>query len=139
MYTCGCLLGNPHHAVVHQRSAQVSEASDEKALQAVCMEGMDMLLEAGYSKPIACITLAGRADLTSTLMYHYTLYRNKAVLDQLKDGLSALGVLDAMKSYPDVIMPYFVHGKQPPLTAGIYNGSRDRSASIIYNHECRAY
>ena len=100
----------------------MGEASDDKALQAVCMEGVDMVLEAGYSKPIASITLAGKADLTGTLIYHYTLYRNKPVMDQLKDGLSALGVLDAMMSYPDVIEPYFVHGKQTPLTAGIYSG-----------------
>ena len=112
----------------------MGEASDDKALQAVCMEGVDMVLEAGYSKPIASITLAGKADLTGTLIYHYTLYRNKAVMDQLKDGLSALGVLDAMMSYPDVIEPYFVHGKQPPLTAGIYFRYRNS-----LHHECKTW
>ena len=51
-------------------------------------------------------------------MLHYTLYRNKAVLDQLKSGLATLGVLNAMTKYPQVLEPFFVAGLQPSLTAG---------------------
>lgn len=79
-----------------------------------------MVMEAGYSQPVAMITMAGKANLMSTLMYHYMLYRSKAVLDQLKSDLSTLGVLDAMASCSDVIEPFLVYGKQPPLTAGIF-------------------
>lgn len=63
--------------------------------------------------------MAGKANLMSTLMYH-VLYCSKAVLDQLKSGLSTLGVLDAMASCSDVIEPFLVYGKQPTLTAGIF-------------------
>lgn len=81
-------------------------------------EGIDLTLEAGYTKPATAITLAGRQELMDTLMLHYTLYRNKAVLDQLKSGMSALGVLDALEKYPHFLKPFFVHGAQAPLTAG---------------------
>ena len=51
---------------------------------------MDIILDAGYSKPLVTISLDCKQELTSTLMLHYTLYRNKAVLDQLKSGLKVL-------------------------------------------------
>ena len=53
-----------------------------------------------------------------TLKLHYTLYRNKAVLDQLKSGLDTLGVLNAMMKYPQILEPFFVSGLQAPFTAG---------------------
>ena len=79
-----------------------------------------MILDAGYSKPITTITSLGVDELVSTLTCHYTLYKNKAVLDQLKSGLNILGVYDAMHSHSDIIESFFVCGKQPPLTGGRY-------------------
>lgn len=77
-----------------------------------------MTLEAGYTLAVTSIGMGGKSELLRTLMLHHTLLRNKAVLDQLKSGLSALGVLDAMSKYPTILEPYFVAGKQTPLTAG---------------------
>lgn len=51
-------------------------------------------------------------------MLHHCLLRSKAGLDQLRSGLSTLGVLDVMCKHPTALEPYFVAGKQPPLTAG---------------------
>ncbi len=65
------------------------------------------------------ITMARKQELVHILMLHYTLLRNKAVLDQLKAGLSTLGVLDAMAKYPTLLEAFFISGQQPPLTAGI--------------------
>ena len=42
-----------------------------------------------------------------TLKNHYTLYRNKAAIDQLKSGLGVLGVSEAMSKYPDILEEYF--------------------------------
>ena len=49
-------------------------------------------------------------------MLYYTVLRSRLVLDQLAEGLSVLGVLDAMKRYPKLMEPLFVGGKQKPLT-----------------------
>lgn len=81
----------------------------------VCFEGIDFTLDAGYTKPITAITLDGRAEIMKALMLHYTLYRNKAVLNQLKSGLTTLGVLSVMTKYPQVLKPFFVAVLQPSL------------------------
>ena len=94
---------------------------DDRALKDVCTEAVDVIIEAGYAKPVTALTMAGKQELINTLMYHYKiiLYRNKAVMDQLKAGLTILGVLDAMAKWPKIMEPFFVGAKQRPLTAGI--------------------
>ena len=96
---------------------QIEEASGDRTLREVCLEGVDITTEAGYTKPITTITITGKFELMNTLKFHYTLYRNMAVLDQLKSGLCVLGVLDAMMKYSSILKPFFVCGKQPLLTA----------------------
>ena len=87
----------------------------------MCLDAVDIVVDAGYNKPVTTITMSSKSELMHVLMLHYTLYRNKAVLDQLQSGLSTLGALDAMKKYPRVLEPFFVHSKKPPLTAGMHN------------------
>ena len=41
-----------------------------------------------------------------TLMLYYALLRSRSVLDQLAEGLSALGVLEVMKLYPKLMEPH---------------------------------
>ena len=53
-------------------------------------------MEAGYTKPVTAITMTGKAEFMDVRKFHYTLYCNKAVLDQLKSGLDVLRVMDAM-------------------------------------------
>ena len=77
-------------------------------------------MEAGYTKPVAVISVTAKAELITTLSLHYTLLRSKAELDQLRGGLFALEVLDNMKKYPSLLEPWFVAGKTAPLTAGYY-------------------
>ena len=69
---------------------QIENAKSNSELQEVCSSGMDLILDAGYSKAIASISLDSKQELTNTLVLHYTLYRNKAVLDQLRSGLQVL-------------------------------------------------
>ena len=104
------ILGNYHH--------QIDQALDELTLRTVTFEGIDVTLDAGYSKPISAITLDGKQELMDTLKLHYTLYRNKAVLDQLKSRPDAPGVLNVMMKHPQICEPFFVSGLQAPLTAG---------------------
>ena len=84
----------------------------------MCLNDVDITLEAGYTKPICSITMKEKIELTNVVLRHYTLYRNKAVLDQLKDGLGVLGVAKPMSQYGNILKPLFVGGMQPPLTVG---------------------
>ncbi len=98
---------------------EIEEAPDDNVLRQVCITAADTTMEAGYTKPVATITMARKQELVRILMLQYILLGNKALLDQLKADLSTLVVLDAMAKYPTLIEPLFISGQHPPLTAGI--------------------
>ena len=110
---------------------QIDNAPDEPSLRKVCLKEVDVILESGYTLPVTCIGMGGKSELLRILMLHHALLRSKAGLDQLRLGLSALGVLDVMSKYPAILEPYFVAGKQPPLTAGNAFFSEDISTIQI--------
>ena len=83
-------------------------------------QNVDLSLEAGYSLPVLQIQLRDKDKLIQTLLLHHALLRSKAVLDQLMDGLTACGVLHAMREHTTLFQPYFVANPQKQLTAGIY-------------------
>ena len=62
---------------------QVHNAGDEDALRKCCLEEPDVIFEAGYTRPIALITLAEKEELMKTIKMHFVLLRSKAELDQL--------------------------------------------------------
>ena len=75
------------------------------------------------SKRLLCITSKVRVSFNGRMgealpMLYYTVLRSRSVLDQLAEGLSVLGVLDAVRCYPKLMEPLFIGGKQKPLTAG---------------------
>jgi len=64
--------------------------------------------------------MSNKHDLITTIMLHATILQNKGVIDQLKSGLSSLGILNAIIEHPHLLESYFVAGKNDPLTAGMY-------------------
>ena len=84
----------------------------------MCLGEPGLVLEAGYTKPLSLQSISDRVLLIRTLMLYYALLRSRSVLDQLAEGLSALGVLEAMKLYPKLMEPLFVAGLRKPLTTG---------------------
>ena len=74
-------------------------------------------LDSGYSKLVTSISVDTEDELVQSLKFHYTLYRTKAALDQLKSGLSILDVNKAMSTYPDIFKDNFLHTSKL-LTAG---------------------
>ncbi|XP_062519772.1 uncharacterized protein LOC134194818 isoform X3 [Corticium candelabrum] len=95
---------------------QIEVVADDSTLQDICSSGIDVLIEAGYTKPVSQISLENKTEVAKTLVIH-TLYRSKAVLDQLKSGLATLGLLDAMSKHPQILEPLFVFGNRVALTA----------------------
>lgn len=79
-----------------------------------------LLLEAGYSKPIIRIKLNEKDTLQKILKTHFGVLRCKAELDQLKNGLSILGVGKALCDHPDLMDCFFLSSKAKPLNAGIH-------------------
>ena len=72
------------------------------------MEEMDMIVNAGYKKPINKIDMINRMELTKAIKMHYALFRCKGELNQVSSGLSIMGVGDALKKYRDIFSPLFL-------------------------------
>ena len=82
------------------------------------MNAMDTLLECGYCKPFASLSLSDREDLLHALALHFIILRPKAELDQLKEGLASVGVAESMEMYPEILKSLFVSANGGPLHAG---------------------
>ncbi len=61
--------------------------------------------------------MSDKPGLVNALLLHFVVYRNKAVLDQLRAGLNILGMREAMSKYSEILKPFFVEGMQPPPSA----------------------
>lgn len=79
---------------------------------------MEVILDSGYVKPFMAITVENKHELCDTLKKHFTLFKSKAVLDQLKSGLAELDVLEVITKYPDVLKPFSTRSS---LTSGMTN------------------
>ena len=55
-----------------------------------------------------------------TLVLHHVLLKCKAELGQFAQCLNSLGVLEEVKSHPELFRDYFLANAVPPLAAGIY-------------------
>ena len=101
---------------------EIEQAEDDAALREACQSGIDIIIDSGYTRPLASVRMSDRAGLIGVILQHAVIYRVKAVLDQIKEGLKILGVGEAMCKYPDLLKPFFVAGLKPPLTTGTHQG-----------------
>ena len=93
-------------------------APDDKSLQDLLLNASDIVLNAGYTKPLVSTKLTDRAELTRCIALHFTLLQCVAKMDQLKKGPESLGLLQIMKVYPDLVAPFFTPKGHKKLTAG---------------------
>ena len=54
------------------------------------MQESDMIVDAGYNKPICNLNINNKDELTTAVKMHYAMFRCKAELDQLISGLDML-------------------------------------------------
>ena len=104
---------------VYYIHVQVQNSSTNNELQSVCETYVDVIVDSGYTLPLREIRISSKHILIRTIILYATVLKNKAVLDQLKSGLSCLGVLGAITKNPKVFESFFVKGKTT-LTAGTY-------------------
>ena len=84
------------------------------------MEHCDDIIETGFTKPLATLKFSDREQLVKIIGLHHTIFKCKAELDQLCRGLQALGLLQQIRAYPDVLESLFVWGDRTPVTAGLF-------------------
>ena len=64
------------------------------------MENADVLIGSGLTVPLSLVTLDDKDTIIEVVSLHYVLLNSKAEMDQFLMGLSALGVLGAVKANP---------------------------------------
>ena len=96
----------------------MQEAPDEATIRSVVINNADVLVDAGFSKPLMKLTLVDKKELMEVLLLHYTIFKSKAELDDMKKGLQSLGVGDMIRLYPDLLQSFFLATGVEPLTSG---------------------
>ena len=77
-----------------------------------------LLLECGYTKPIAGLIIDDRVDIIHTISLHKVVLASLAELSDVREGLAALGVADALKHDGHLLLPFFCKDVEVVLTSG---------------------
>ena len=88
-------------------------------LRSIVTEESGIMIDAGFCKPLTSITIEDKEEIIHTIALHHTILKSKAELDDLKRGLGALGVLDMLENYPDLLKSFFTTSGVKPITAGM--------------------
>ena len=84
------------------------------------MDCFELLMECGYNKPVAKVELGDKPNIIQTVTLHKVVLASLAELSQFRNGLSAIGVLPALKEYPFLLSPYYsIDDINDQLTSGI--------------------
>lgn len=70
------------------------------------MSAVDVVLEAGFSKPITRLALADKDEVIHLLALYHAILKCKAELDDLPNGLGALWVSSMITSHPELLQPF---------------------------------
>ena len=100
---------------------QIRDATTGELLQKLCLTNVTVLIDAGYTKPVCKIELANKDEIIQTVAVQNTIMVCIRELQQLREGLCALGVADLIEKYPHLLQPFFVHQASQKITAGKCN------------------
>lgn len=81
-------------------------------------EAFELLYATGFRKAVCDLTLEDTAIIKSSLIDYHCILKVKAEMDQFLEGLESLGIIDAIKSQPEVMKPLFVAEISKTITAG---------------------
>ena len=62
----------------------------------------EFLINCGYPKALRDCVLDDKTKMVQCVILHYTHYRIRTELDQIKEGLAKVGVLSAIKRRPNI-------------------------------------
>ena len=103
--------------VYHSFYTQMNEATTSESVQTLAKEHIDIILECGYTKSITALTVDDKEDILKALCLHNIIFKCKAELDQMKEGLRTLGVATALEVLPDTFQCLFTSVEET-LTPG---------------------
>lgn len=94
-------------------------ANDVNQLRQIAVDNLDLLLECGFNKPGSKVELCDRVVIIQTVTLHKVVLASLAELSQFREGLSALGVADALKNSPDLLYSYYCCEHNDGLSSGM--------------------
>lgn len=95
---------------------QIEGVSDKQDLQRIVGDNSGLLFDAGVTVSASTIEVSMKETIINALSLCHIL-NCKAELDQFREGLGSLRVLECMKVHPELMKRYFV-ASSSPLTAG---------------------
>lgn len=94
------------------------DATNIETLRNLSSRHLDLLLDCGFTKSPALVTLEDKISMVQAITLQHVILQCKGEADQFIEGIKSLGVLDAMRDYPDLFRNFFSLSKLK-LTSGI--------------------
>lgn len=91
---------------------------DLNQLRQITVDNLDLLLECGFNKPGSKVELCDKINIIQTVTLHKVILASLAELSQFREGLSTLGVSDALKNNPDLLHSYYCCEYEDKLSSG---------------------
>ena len=97
---------------------KIRDAVAVEQLQDVCQQNVGILIDAGFTKPVCRLTLTDKEELIQMVALQNTIILCSQELQQLCEGLSALGVANLIRKYPALLKPFFTIQENQQITTG---------------------
>lgn len=98
---------------------QIESSGDEIVLQQLCMENVDLLIDCGFNKPIFKCGLEDKVTIVQSVCLQMVVLNTLAELHQFMDGLSTLGVAQAIRDHSSLLQTFYCSANKMKLTSGM--------------------
>ena len=88
-------------------------------MREVAGRNIDLLLECGFTKPVALLKLGDKSDLIHAVTLHKVVLCSLAELDQFRSGMATLGVAESLQQYHPLYASFYCMGSGDSLTSGM--------------------
>ena len=117
------------NAVLIEHTPQIREcSSDDELRQLLGSEDYNFRYDAGVCMPSTAVSLKQKEDIALALAKHYLLYSTMAELEQLKQGVKELGILNLLHAQlsPSTVINMFKVIRSP-----VGSNQRDKEEAVI--------
>jgi hypothetical protein len=83
-------------------------------------EAIDLVCATGYKKALCNVCMEDKGAIRAVLLDYHCMLKVKGEMDKFCDGLSAVGVLQFVRQYPDIMKPFFTDTQQGKVNSGSY-------------------
>ncbi|XP_019859447.1 PREDICTED: G2/M phase-specific E3 ubiquitin-protein ligase-like isoform X1 [Amphimedon queenslandica] len=121
------------------------DASSSEELRALFNSSeFDFRFDAGVTISVSAVKIEEKEELILAFVNNYLIYSCKGELDQFKNGLKSLGILELLQQYPTLMKPLFVYSKEPCMKATTFlkmftikwspegSNTRESEEAVIY-------